>query len=196
MALETVRLKLTGRRPLLMHNGRLADPTDPATRALKAYTGKGKTKTEADYLELKRLEWLGGLYTDESGFVCITEDMILSTGTAGAQKAKLGKQFKAGVLGESPYYPLEYSGSRDVVKLYESGTASDYRPAVVGRARVMRSRPRFNQWAVTVALHVDTSVIDRKAVVDAMTIAGELVGLGDFRPRFGRFAVEDRGPSK
>ncbi len=44
---------------LMMHNGRTKDPLDPYAKALKKLTGKRK-KTDADYLEISRLEWEAG----------------------------------------------------------------------------------------------------------------------------------------
>jgi hypothetical protein len=54
----------------------------------------------------------------------------------------------------------------------------------------MRTRPIFATWAVDVAVDYMDDVVTRDQVIDAMGIAGLQVGLGDFRPRYGRFETE------
>jgi len=66
----------------------------------------------------------------------------------------------------------------------------DARPAVVQRSRVMRWRPRFNEWKLRFNLIIlneaKISPATLKAILD---VAGQEKGLGDYRPRFGRFMV-------
>lgn len=191
MGLKSLHATLIGVRPLLMHNGRLADPTDPMTQELKRATKK-QNKTDADHAEIKRLEWLAGLYRDESGKIAVTEDMVLGAMVSGAKASKKGKQALAGVLGAKPFFALKYDGPSDPIELFKLDKFCDYRLAVVSRSRVMRARPRFNQWSVEIELLFDDAILDERGVMEALKVAGATVGLGDFRPRFGRFTVEAR----
>ena len=59
--METLKARLTGLVPLILHNARLADPLDPISKAMKTVSSKRK-KTDADFEELARLEFEGGLY--------------------------------------------------------------------------------------------------------------------------------------
>ncbi len=172
-----------------MHNGRLADPTNEFARGLKALTGQ-RNKTETTHGEIKKLEWLAGLYTDRQGRVAVTEDMVLGAGIKGAKSMKKGEAMKAAVLGAEPFFPLEFDGPLDLTELYETGRFIDYRGVVIQRARTMRARPRFDDWKLTVTLLVDEDAINPREVLAAYQYAGRLVGIGDFRPRFGRFEVE------
>jgi hypothetical protein len=63
---------------------------------------------------------------------------------------------------------------------------------VVQRNAVTRERPAMKQgWRATCQLQVLLpEYIDRDALSDVLTNAGRLVGVGDFRPTFGRFRVE------
>lgn len=189
--LETVKAKLIGVSPLLMHNIQLADPLSEAAQALKEVTKKRK-KSDEELLEIRRLEWLGGLYLDENGAPALPADMILAAVVAGARKSKLGKDAQAGVFETQAYYPLDYDGPRDIAELYQTPGFVDVRAARVTTSRVMRTRPRFPRWSVDIALSVNTEVINLAEVWDALEIAGERSGLGDHRPRFGRFTVEGR----
>lgn len=172
-----------------MHNGQLADPTNKFTRELRELTKK-KNKTDADHTEIKRVEWLGGLYRDEQGRICVTEDMILGAVIGGAKAAKKGTAAKAAVLGAAPSFPLTYKGPSDPLDLFNTGNFCEYRLVVVDRKRVMRARPKFNQWSVSVGLLYDDGVMNDRDLISALEQAGHTVGLGDFRPRFGRFTVE------
>lgn len=58
---RSIRCKITG-DSLLLHNGALASPLNPATKAIKIITNKRSKKTDTDVEMLTRLEALGGLY--------------------------------------------------------------------------------------------------------------------------------------
>src|SRR6266536_5265885 len=61
-----VELKLNGTTPLVTHNIRLADEREPIVAAIKTLTSRpANRKTEADSLEIEKLEWLGGQYYQE-----------------------------------------------------------------------------------------------------------------------------------
>jgi hypothetical protein len=46
-------------------------------------------------------------------------------------------------------------------------------------------------WTMTFDLEFDEGIVNPKNLMKAMTDAGSLVGLGDWRPKFGRFLVEE-----
>ena len=64
-------------------------------------------------------------------------------------------------------------------------------PATKGR--IMRHRPRLNQWAMEFALEIDEDMINSQTVHQLLSEGGSKIGLGDFRPDkggpFGRFLV-------
>lgn len=66
----------------------------------------------------------------------------------------------------------------------------DLRPVVVQRARVVRIRPCFKPgWRLSFEIEIIDDQIFPEMVQDILTYAGKAVGIGDFRPRFGRFNV-------
>jgi len=71
----------------------------------------------------------------------------------------------------------------------------DSRPVVVPatRGRVMRHRPRLENWTVSFNLEYDNNLLTEKQVRTIVNDAGSKVGLLDFRPEkkgpFGRFSV-------
>lgn len=186
--LETLKARLTGTSPLLLHNGALCDPMSAGARAIKEVS-KIRNKTDEHHAELMRLEWLASLYLDEERRPAIPGTNILSAVVAGARKSKRGKQAKAAVFDAKPFYPLLYSGPKDLDKLFADPRFRDVRPVRVGSARVMRCRPRFADWALEIELLVSTDVMEVRDVVEALEMAGATEGLGDDRPRHGRFTV-------
>ena len=73
--MKTIEMTWTGIRPLVMHNGLMADPTNPLTRRIKEICAKGSKKlTESDYEERDRLEWEAGLYWSEEHGMVIPSD--------------------------------------------------------------------------------------------------------------------------
>jgi len=71
----------------------------------------------------------------------------------------------------------------------------DSRPVVIPatKGRVMRHRPRLDQWAAEFTLEVDEEMLDGSFVQQLLQEGGRKLGLGDFRPEkggpFGRFQV-------
>lgn len=189
--METLKFRLTGVVPLIMHNGQMADPLNKWTKLISEISSK-KPKTEADLEEMARLEFLGGLYVNGDG-PCIPGDIleatIYSRGGA-ARKHRMGKQAQAGMFCTGDYN-LEYDGPRDPLKLYDSRDFI-YRTAVrIGQAKVMRTRPIFKQWASEVSITFNPDIVDGDDIMKWMYTAGAEVGFMDRRPKYGRFEVEE-----
>ena len=184
-----LKLDITGTAPLLMHNSRLADPLDPRAKALKGVTAKTK-KTDDDHLDMARLEFLGGLYYDVDAGPYIPSDNIFRALVDAGRKRKLGTKVTAGLFVMGSINPLGYKGPRTPEALWADGNFSHRASAKVGMQRVNRTRPHFAEWATSAELHLDTEVLDLGDLTSLADIAGRLVGLGDWRPRFGRFVGE------
>ena len=188
---KKVQITIKGVAPLLLHNGQLADPMNEWTKAIASISSKGKNMTDADRIEMGRLEFMGGLYVHD-GKPCIPGVNLEALILAGAKKAKLGTQFKAGVLCNGNFL-LEYPGPKDPDAMWKSGKFKHYcRVKLNGKSTVNRTRPVFNEWSLTfVVQYLDTVVKSKDAIVKAVEEAGTIVGLGDYKPRYGRFEIGD-----
>jgi len=186
--MKRIEATLTGDSPLIMHNGQLVDPRNEFTKELKRLTGLRK-KTEEQQEEIRKVEWFGGLYRDEKGAIAIPADLVLACLNAGARKSRNGKLITAGVVEGASYFPLVYEGPKEPSKLYDAEKFCDYRSVVIGRNRVMRARPRFDHWSLPISLLVNEEIVECDTVISALEAAGEYCGIGDFRPRYGRFSV-------
>jgi hypothetical protein len=174
-----------------MHNGLLADPTNPFTKKIKTITDKGSKKmTESDHENRNRFEWEGGLYWHEDDGPIIPGDNIERCIQLGAQKSRIGKDVQAAVFCTEPHARLEYDGPRTKDKLY--GPRFMLRKGVaVQKSRIIRMRPMFpSGWFIQFEIEFDEDIVDAKGILKACVDAGTYIGLGDWRPKFGRFAVE------
>lgn len=186
---QTCKVKLTGTAPYLMHNVRLANPLDIYTKELKRLTGK-RNKTDEDHEEVMKAEYFGGLYWSEVNCLYIPGRQIDAAMLVAAKTKKLGKQLARGVWVLNDELPLAYSGPINPEDLYADPSFVDIRPVTIGGRKVMRCRPIFREWSLTVELLVDENVMNQRDVEDIMKIAGQLIGIGELRPRYGRFDVQ------
>jgi hypothetical protein len=193
--MKTMKVKWTGIRPLIMHNGLLADPTNPVVVEQKKITAKKNKKTDADCFELARLEFLGGLYLGVDGRLIIPSDNIERTIQDGARKSRLGKDVQAAVFCSDSeiaiHHPLIDGKSPDQLWADKQGRFVLRKGVKVTTSRVIRVRPMIpTGWVLSFDLEYDESIINPRNLEQAMIDAGALCGLGDWRPKFGRFTVE------
>ena len=188
-----MKVKWTGIRPLVMHNGLMADPTNPLVRRIKEITSKGSKKlTDSDFEERDLLEWEAGLYWDEQDGAIIPSDNIERCIQLGAQKSRIGKDVQAAVFCSAPHVSLDYSGPKDKAKMYQDPRFTLRKGVAVQKARIIRIRPMIpTGWSLAFDIEFDDSIVNPKNLLKAMSDAGSLVGLGDWRPKFGRFIVEE-----
>jgi hypothetical protein len=188
--MEVIEVTLKGVAPLIMHNIQLADPKNPFTKRIKEVSSK-KKKSETDFEAMSRLEWEGGLYLNADQKIIIPGRVIESTiYTAASSIMKTGRKiFKSSVFVFDDSV-LEYQGPKDIEKLYDNPNFVFTTAVRVQNSRIMRTRPIFPSWSVKVAISYFTSEINEDQVIQAVVYGGRLVGLCDFRPRYGRYELE------
>jgi hypothetical protein len=182
------RITLTGTDALLMHNARLSNPLDPAAKAVKKLTSK-RNKTDDDYEQLAQVEWTGGLYYDEDAGPYMPADNIWRCLYDAAKKHKKGPRIKEGVLIATNVNPIAYHGPRDVKDLWADENFRHFSSAKVGMQRVTRCRPQFRTWRTAADGVLDENVLDLDELRQIAEVGGQLVGIGDWRPRYGRFTA-------
>ena len=188
---KSLDFHITGVVPLLMHNPRLADPRDEITKAIKAISKK-KSKTEEEYEEISRLEYLGGLYySDEHGPV-IPGLMLEGAIGAAARLFRKGKDVKTGVVCDGDW-PLLYDGPRDQDELAASAKFALTVAVVVQGKRIFRTRPMFpagpGGWHLKFSLLYDPDIVDAGDVANWVEVAGSRCGAGDWHPKYGRWRM-------
>lgn len=148
----------------------------------KSKAAKGSKAKKSDDLE-------SYVYRDDDRNLCIPGE-YLRMAIVGAAKFRQDPRsprksamdlFKASVVSLTPLATL---GKKEWD--YE-----DKRRVVIQRNGVNRVRPAMRAgWQVTFDLMVNLpEYIDRNALRETIEQAGRLIGLGDFRPTFGRFGI-------
>ena len=189
--MKNLRVTWKGVSPLIMHSCQGVNPLHPITREIKKINDKprGKQLTEEEQIRLSDLEWESGAYwLDEIGLYIPAEN-VEATIRNGAKANKKGKDVEKYVSVTDLYIPFYYGENltkEELIKRYEY---RDTRPMVVGRARIMRTRPRFDQWHIVFNISYDEMKIDLNTIMEAMENAGNFVGLCDSRPKYGRFVA-------
>lgn len=183
----TVSVSVEGIAPLLQHRYPLPD--------FESLTKGGKKQTgETDYTQ----EWHSYLYVNSSGEVfqpATHFDGCLVKASAGykiqGQRGKTYSQLFKGNVFCSPDEILH--GVKEPETLDTDADKQlylDLRPVVIQRARVARIRPCFKPgWKLDFEIVVLDDQIPHNVLNEVLQLAGRTVGIGDFRPRFGRFMV-------
>ena len=171
-----VKTTIEGTAPILFHAWN-PEAVDEKARAAKGSKGKKQDNVESY------------VYRNEGREICIP-----------------GEYFRQSIIHAAKYVQDPRSPRKSAMDLFKAGlvvltefaplgkTEWDYldkRRAVVQRNGVNRVRPAMHKgWRVTFELQVILpEYITREVLGAAITNAGRLVGIGDFRPTYGRFQV-------
>jgi hypothetical protein len=186
--MDQIKFTLTGIAPLIMNSDRMANPLDADGKYLKSLTAKRK-KTDADHLEIFKANWMGCIYYDDELGPYVPGEAVQACLVEGGKESKLGSTLKKGAIVLEEKCPVKYRGPKDKEDLFEHGAFTDIRNVVVNRARTPRCRPIFPEWEINCTVAYNERVLNAEAVIHSMEDAGEMRGLLDYRPRYGRFAV-------
>lgn len=186
--MENLKIRIKG-AALLMHNIRLANPLDEVTKRMKAVTSLRK-KTDENHADLMEIEFEGGIYHDEKIGPYIPGIWLDACIIDGGKLQKNGTKIRQSAMVLEDRVALDYDGPRDLNTLKADPRFRDVRAVTIGQAKTMRCRPKFTDWACEFTVQYDGQLINRAELVAAIHAAGQCKGLGDFRPRFGRFEAE------
>lgn len=189
--MNTTNVKFKGLTPLLMHNGCLADPLNPVVKELSALVKKAKkSKTDADQIAVRRAEWYGSLYVNSDNRVCLPGEILEACLVEGAKRYRLGKAARGGLIVPDDAV-LDYDGPKSIDKLWDHGGFVKLAGVRIGQNRVIRSRPVFPVWSVSFDAMWDPELIKDAAEFRSILESAGLTGIGDWRPKFGRFQIVD-----
>lgn len=172
----SVSVTITGVADLLFHAWN-AEAVDEKAAAAKNSKGK-KTDNVESYV-----------YRNDDGFICLPGEYLRGSIINAAKfrqdprspRKSAMDLFKAGIVSTTALASL---GSKEWGYL-------DRRRVMIQRAGINRTRPAMRAgWTATFDFLVMLpEYIDRNMLRETVEAAGRLIGVGDFRPTFGRFGV-------
>jgi hypothetical protein len=189
--MKKFRVRLDGVSPIIFHNGQLANPNNYYVEQIKAITKK-KVKSQMELVRLADLEWVGSLYLNAQKQIDLPGHVIEGALINAAKKLKSTAKFKSAVY-LSKAASFSYKGPTALEELQAN---PDFRlevMVVIQGRRILRTRPIFKEWSAEAEICFLEGQISKTDVLEALTLAGLQVGLGDWRPKYGRFTVMDLG---
>jgi hypothetical protein len=128
-------------------------------------------------------------YRDEGGNLAIPAEHVyqalVKCASAFRIKGQGKKTYKDNVKGCTIIHPemIPFKNRSD----YEI----DSRPVRIQKSRIIRHRPRIKEgWILIFTIEIlDDGLVPEKAIKDVMDRVALVNGLGDYRPRFGKFSV-------
>jgi len=188
----TLKFTIQGVVPTILCNGQTSDPLNKFAKELKKISGK-RNKTEGDHKAMAKLEFMACMYINEKGNPCWPSDNIEAMIIKAAAKQRKGTDAKSAIFVDD-HAPLIYDGPKTPDALWSHRTM-DNNPfvlrasVVVNRNRIMRTRPIFRNWSLEFTVHYLTDIFDKEQVIATVKTAGRIIGLSDWRPKYGRFNV-------
>ena len=207
ITLKTLRLRWTGTRPLILSNPQTVDATNPyaieARRIGTALKAARKKQDEDKLLELSEEQrrndfeassYFGELSEGGVGFY-LPDTVILAALKGGAKTLKKGKDIDRAVLLTKTEVLIKTN--KHFKSMDEAYADRFYRiegpcrvppktGALIWKARAMMP----TGWSVEFDVEYEESLIATKTLVEISAVTGRIVGVGGWRPKFGRFESE------
>ena len=170
--MEKARVKIKGIAPLLMNRFAMEKKDDTSAKRRDEQFDPKEDAEKSLYKDDKI-----GCYAPSSWIEACLRD------TAKEFKGKGRGSLKATILASVFIDPEKIPLNK---KTYDE---IDSRPAVIQRNRIVKSRPRFNSWELDFTTNFNNERIKKDTLKQILSEAGETKGIGDYRPKFGRFEV-------
>jgi len=186
--MKTIHIAIKGETTLIMHSCAAVNPLHPLAKAMKKVTSI-RNKTEDDLETLANLEWEAGLYWDDKIGLYMPGENVEACIREGAKARKKGKDIVKGFSVTELKIPVDIGEKLTLEQMRDDYRFRDTRPMKVKTSRVMRTRPRFNNWRLEFDAVYDENMLDFATIVSAIEYAGQYVGLCDSRPKYGKFVA-------
>lgn len=176
--MKKIEVEIEGTSSLLMNN--------PASMLIPEPEVRSKRDK---YIPKKEAERLA--YKTKSGKLYVPATAIKASMLNGAAFKKLNKySLKQFIAGSTRVKSKEGNGEIEITpQKYDI----DLRTVVIQRARVIKARPKIDNWKLNFIIEYNEALVSADAIKPALKDAGERIGLLDFRPQrggeFGTFKI-------
>ena len=196
---KKITFTLKGLTPMILHNGRMADPLNEYAKKLKKISGK-RAKTDDDHIAMSEIEWEAGLYWHrefpDAGLYMPSENLYAAIIKA-SKKLKLGTSISAVMMSDPIGYAIK-TKYKTLDEMRADPQTWFKKLVTVQTSKLMRTRPMVHDWSIDVECELDHSILGVDQLEEILKICGKVVGLGDWRPGspkspgfYGRFAVSN-----
>jgi hypothetical protein len=175
---EKFDVEIKGTAPLLFN--RFTESEDNKSKRAGKVVNKEKEAEESLYKDNEGNIVTPATHLEASMIKAATQFKIPGQG-----KKTFKDAFKGGVFVSPEMIPHQGNGYEVFVS-----------PVVINRARVMKARAKLDDWTLNFQIQVIDERITPHVLKDILTEAGKYHGIGDWRPRFGRFEVKKFEPIK
>ena len=177
--MKTIEVSVKGVAPLLQHKFSVGEQAKLASKT-KRQVGANKGDVVEDYLYT--------IEQDGKMVVCQPAEHFLQA------MIKRASNYKIGSKGKKTYKEMSQGC---IVVLPEmiphklQDWVVDERTVVIGatRGRIVRLRPKLNEWELDFVIQIMNDELPVEVVKGMLDDAGREGGIGDYRPRFGKFIV-------
>lgn len=167
-----IKVEIQGEK-LLMNNPKSMQQQEKTRMQTKEYDPKKETEIR--------------LYKNNQGQLYIPNTAIMASIIKGASWKKKGK---------NALIPLIAGGVRileEEIILTPQEYETDIRTVVIKRQRILRARPRINNWKLNFTIEFNEIMLYAEDIKGCLQDAGERVGIMDYRPtcrgNFGTFKI-------
>lgn len=177
----TVNVRIRGVSDMLFHRW-LVEAVEA-----KANAAKGSKEKKTDNVETF-------VYRNNAGEICLPGEYLRQSIIHAAKYIQDPRSprksamdiYKAGVVALTQLAPIGRAGTT-----FQSWEYEHKCRVTIQRSAITRTRPAFKEgWEAEVQLMVNLpEYITPEALKDRIDAAGRLIGVGDFRPTYGRFTV-------
>jgi len=183
----TVETTIKGIAPLMQHRFPMPDLSDMSKGGKKSTGSKDYTQEWREYFYATPE---GDIYQPSSHI----EGALVKAAVNFKVTGKRGKSYKdlivANIIVDPERIPHNMKIPDELDADGDKVLYVDVRPVIIQRARVVRMRPTFKAgWELSFEIQVNDDEIQPDLLQDILALAGKTVGIGDYRPKFGRFNV-------
>lgn len=180
MARRTYSVKIRGTAPLIQHGTAGMDPDNPGVQEHAKLTKKrGSNRTDTDKARMRDLEAILSVW-ERAGQVTIIAPAIRGCLEGAARTLKQGAQVRRGLRVR---FEVDFEHNVPGVGFEEVAMNAKWTTDVkVGQSRIMRTRAKFDEWSARFTVDVDDQQVDKSQLETWVEIAGQQIGIGDWRP--------------
>lgn len=201
--MQTLTVTWTGIRPLIMSNPQTVDDENPyaqASRRLNIAKKKARKKDDESLIELSRQQkandfYASAFFDERAKKFFIRDSTILACIRDAAKDARRGKDIERCVMmeeteawieGVPAVESLEQAFKMDQFRLETPAKIPPKTGALLWKVRCMMP----TGWRIKFSLTFDEEIFPGGTMLKILERAGRFIGLGGWRPKFGRFTCE------